>query len=96
MSFLFSNLSIDIENMIEKNITYRKNMNNVINHIKTAGAETERIYLIEYELTQEEYEFDFMVGEMLQEYTDQLDISFNFMVNEEIWDDPEMGRQYFT
>ena len=48
-------------------------------------------------MTQEEYEFDFMVGEMLQSFICELDIvNFNYMVNEEIFDDPEYGRQYFT
>ena len=37
MSFLFTTLAFDIEEMIEKNISYKRNMNKVINEIKEEG-----------------------------------------------------------
>ena len=35
MSFLFSNLPIDVERMISKNVEYTKNYNGVIQNLKT-------------------------------------------------------------
>jgi|TARA_R110000744_G_scaffold43845_3_gene98017 hypothetical protein len=38
MSFLFASLPIDIEEMIEKNVIYKRNMNKVINEITEQGG----------------------------------------------------------
>ena len=39
-SFLFSSLPIEIEEHIITNVSYKKNMNKVINHIKEEGIHT--------------------------------------------------------
>ena len=39
-SFLFSSLPIEIEEHVIKNVSYKKNMNKVINHIKEEGIHT--------------------------------------------------------
>ncbi len=47
--FLFSQLPLEIENIIKKNVKYKKNYNKVISQIKDAGKKAEN-YIISNQL----------------------------------------------
>ena len=82
MSFAFTNLSIDIEKIIEENVSYRRNMNKVINKIKEASEETAKTCTYYY--NQEEIDSECYYSEILEIYIDALDISIEFNANEEL------------
>ena len=65
-SFLFATLPIEVENMINQNVKYRRNYNNVISQIKRAGEKAEDyiIYnqaqgLFEEEVIGESWEWEY-------------------------------------
>ena len=74
MSFLFSTLAIEIEEQINKNVSYRKNMNKVINVIKESGEEVIDTYMNVYEYTEEELKWEGYQEEMFCTFIQYLDI----------------------
>ena len=74
MSFLFTTLAIEIEEQINKNVSYRKNMNKVINVIKESGEEVIDTYMNVYEYTEEELKWEGYQEEMFCTFIQYLDI----------------------
>jgi hypothetical protein len=77
-SFLFATLPIEVENMINKNVKYIRNYNNVISQIKRAGEKAED-YII-YNQAQGLFEGE-LIGESLEweySYWNYLGISEGF------------------
>ena len=80
IEFLFTDLCPDIERMIIKNIEYKTNMTRVIRELSGAAESTE----YEFQDTPAEYP---MYNERFETFIHILDIPFNYMVNEAIFEE---------
>ena len=87
MSFLFTSLAFDIEEMIEKNVEslrYRKNMTEVIGELKRAEEH------IQLEFAQYDHDYP-LYADRFEELIVTLDIEWNFNSNQELFDDANEG-----